>query len=71
MFQFLGDVIGSLLMLGFGIFAFLRPYHLSGADGPPSHIEKRARQLKRLGAAIAVCGGLLFIGQLLGIFFNL
>src|SRR5260221_11002038 len=63
MFQLLGDLTWPLLLVAFGVFAYLRPHHLTGADGPPSQIEKRARQMKRFGAALAGLGGLALLIQ--------
>ncbi len=65
MFQILGDLSWWLLVVAFGVFAWLRPHHISGTTGPTAKVEKRARQMKRFGAALAVLGGLAFFMQVI------
>ncbi|MBI4661328.1 MAG: hypothetical protein HY735_21100 [Verrucomicrobia bacterium] len=61
MFERLGEFAGALFMLGFGMAAYFKPYHMAGVDGPPEAIQKRIRFMKRCGILLIICGGALSV----------
>ena len=63
MFQFIGSVLDSLVMVGFGAFAFLQPHKMASKEGTPEQVEKRVRLMKRAGAALIIAGVGLFVAK--------
>ena len=57
MFERLGEIVGALFVLGFGIAAFLKPNLMAGGHGPAEQVSKNVRFMKRCGLALILCGG--------------
>lgn len=61
MFQFIGSILDSLFMVGFGAFAFLQPHKMASNEGTAEQVEKRVRLMKRAGAVLIIAGVGLFL----------
>jgi hypothetical protein len=68
MFQILGELIGWALMVILGWAFFFKPERLVGYDGSPRELQKRTRHMKFCGIILMICGSILFIVQLVGLF---
>jgi len=64
MFEFLGSILDTLIMVALGLIAFLRPCHIASKKGTADQIRKRVRWMKRAGATLIVCGVGLFVLKL-------
>ena len=61
MFQFIGSILDTLLMVGFGAFAFFQPQKLASKKGTAEQVEKRIRLMKYSGAGLVIAGIGLFM----------
>lgn len=64
MFERFGSILNYLLVMGFGAFAFWRPFKLAGKTGTPEQIAKRARNLKWAGAVMFASSLILIVLEL-------
>ena len=61
MIQFIGSILDSLFIVGFGAFALFQPHKLASKEGTPEPVEKRVRLMKRAGAGLIIAGVGLFV----------
>ena len=68
MFEILGELIGSALIVILGWAAVFKPERLVGYDGSPRELQKRTRHMKFYGVCLMIWGGIMFMGRLVGLF---
>ena len=64
MVQFIGSILDTLLMVGFGVFVFFQPQKLASKAGTTEQVERRVRLLKQCGAGLVIAGIGLFVLKL-------
>ncbi len=64
MLEFVGSILDTAVMVGFGTFVFFRPDGLTRKDGTPEEVASRVRFMKRCGAGLVIAGVGLFVAKL-------